>query len=140
VWGLIPRKVLKSGAAAARSALLIGFDPVAEYMRELQAAFGAAVLLFNDPLAGDVVGIVLRPPTVLMLLQDPKPSKAKPLKVKADGVIVKADASVAPALKSAMPKILHLINQMVEMGEGLIAGVEVNLGSANKLAESLGSR
>ncbi|KAG6557753.1 hypothetical protein Mapa_000520 [Marchantia paleacea] len=57
ILALIPPPVMKAGPIAARNHLLIGFDPVEEFVKELKGRLGDSCSIYYDHLASDVVGL-----------------------------------------------------------------------------------
>ncbi|BBN14117.1 U3 small nucleolar RNA-associated protein 22 [Marchantia polymorpha subsp. ruderalis] len=57
ILALIPSPVMKAGPIAARNHLLIGFDPVEEFVKELKERLGESCSIYYDQLGSDVVGL-----------------------------------------------------------------------------------
>jgi U3 small nucleolar RNA-associated protein 22 len=113
----LPRALLRAGDAAARGALLVGFDPVGTYLSLLRARFGHRALFFADasPGGGDVIAVALRPGA-----RDAAPALRLPLAACAAPVRGSGAAGVfAYTLNEA-----EFCAELAAMGEGLVASVE----------------
>ncbi|KAL2621529.1 hypothetical protein R1flu_001734 [Riccia fluitans] len=58
ILAMISPTVMKAGALAARNYLLIGFDPVEYYVKDLRERLGESCLVFYDHLGSDVIGVM----------------------------------------------------------------------------------
>ncbi|CAE6459247.1 unnamed protein product [Rhizoctonia solani] len=88
---------------------LVGFDPAAEYLADLQRAFGHLALFFYDPHGGDVIAG----------LWDPKPTtQVTPFKVMLGYSTKPTDEGKVVFNKKAV------IAEMKIMGEGLVRSME----------------
>ncbi|KAL3680637.1 hypothetical protein R1sor_023593 [Riccia sorocarpa] len=57
ILAMISPTVMKAGALAARNYVLIGFDPVDYYVKDLRERLGESCLVFYDHLGSDVLGV-----------------------------------------------------------------------------------
>jgi U3 small nucleolar RNA-associated protein 22 len=57
----MPEKVLTRGPDKARTAMLIGFDPLQCFLREAELRLGGTALMFADKHGGDLIGVALKP-------------------------------------------------------------------------------
>ncbi|CAE6451240.1 unnamed protein product [Rhizoctonia solani] len=89
---------------------LVGFDPAAEYLADLQRSFGRFALFFHDPHGGDIIAG----------LWDPKPtSQVTPFKVMLGYSTKPTDGGKVVFNKKAV------IAEMELMGEGMIRSIDV---------------
>ncbi|KAF9186701.1 hypothetical protein BGZ50_002363 [Haplosporangium sp. Z 11] len=112
--------------------ILIGFDPAAEYLAELQRAFGDIALFFHDRYGGTQIGVLWNPVTLT-----PRAWKvnlgfnSKPADVNKDGVLeVKEQDSKSkggkPGAKLVVPNIEALMSEMERIGHGLVQSIQIN--------------
>ncbi|KAF9428924.1 hypothetical protein BGZ94_000488 [Podila epigama] len=118
--------------------ILIGFDPVASYVAELQRSFGDIALFFYDQYGGTQIGVLWNPVTLT-----PRAWKVnlgfnnKPADLNKDGVLeTKKDAaaesskgkkgSASQGSKLVVPNIEALMGEMERIGHGLVRTLHVN--------------
>jgi U3 small nucleolar RNA-associated protein 22 len=106
----LPRALLRAGDAAARGALLVGFDPVGTYVALLRSRFGHRALFFADADGADVVAVALRPGA-----RDAAPALRLPLAACA----APGAGGVGYTLNDA-----EFVAELAALGEGLVASVE----------------
>jgi hypothetical protein len=122
-------QLFKNLLAQSRAALLVGFDPLACYLRTLRSQFGRYALFMPDSLHQDAVGVVWKPGAFRM---------------RADGTAAKKSEKDAPAESSLgdfsalttsgassgpnqqlVQRILSLTQAMVEAGAGFAKTVQL---------------
>ncbi|KAF8950750.1 hypothetical protein BGZ52_001534 [Haplosporangium bisporale] len=111
--------------------IMIGFDPAAEYVAELQRAFGDIALFFYDRYGGTQVGVLWNPVTLT-----PRAWKVnlgfnnKPADLNKDGALeVKEDPKGkkgASGSKLVVPNIEALMGEVERVGHGLVRSIQVN--------------
>ncbi|KAG9327014.1 hypothetical protein KVV02_006491 [Mortierella alpina] len=114
--------------------ILIGFDPAAEYLAELQRVYGDIALFFHDRYGGTQIGVLWNPVSL-----SPRAWKVnlgfnnKPADVNKDGVLeIKEKDAQAKAGKGGagsklvVPNIEALMSEMERVGHGLVRTVQVN--------------
>ncbi|KAG0324998.1 hypothetical protein BGZ99_001153 [Dissophora globulifera] len=117
--------------------ILIGLDPAAAFLSELQKAYGEIALFFHDRYGGTQIGVLWNPTTL-----SPRPWKVnlgfnnKPADVNKDGVLEvkeqKQDAKSkggktgAAGSKLVVPNIEALMSEMERIGHGLVQSIHVN--------------
>ena len=57
----LPPKLLNKGPDKAREALLVGFDPISYFVKDLESRLGGTALVFVDKYGGDTVGFAFKP-------------------------------------------------------------------------------
>ncbi|KAI8600248.1 Nrap protein [Dissophora ornata] len=106
--------------------ILIGFDPAAEYLAELQRSYGDIALFFHDRYGGTQIGVLWNPITL-----SPRAWKvnlgfnSKPADVNKDGVLVSGKSSTSGS-KLVVPNIEALMSEMERVGHGLVRSIQVN--------------
>ncbi|KAG0330358.1 hypothetical protein BG004_002115 [Podila humilis] len=111
--------------------ILIGFDPVAQYVAELQRAFGDIALFFWDRYGGTQVGVLWNPVTLT-----PRAWKvnlgfnSKPADVNQDGVLAPKEQDTKGKKGSSgalvVPNIAALMGEMERVGHGLVRSLHIN--------------
>ncbi|KAG0330997.1 hypothetical protein BG000_011298 [Podila horticola] len=113
--------------------ILVGFDPAAEYVAELQRAFGDIALFFYDRYGGTQVGVLWNPVTLT-----PRAWKvnlgfnSKPADINKDGVLevkeeeTKGKKGSSSGSKLAVPNIEALMGEVERVGHGLVRSIQVN--------------
>ncbi|KAI7818797.1 Nrap protein [Gamsiella multidivaricata] len=116
--------------------ILIGFDPAAEYLAELQRAYGDIALFFHDRYGGTQIGVLWNPITL-----SPRAWKvnlgfnSRPADVNKDGVMeVKKEqqdskskgGKTGAGSKLVVPNIEALISEMERVGHGLVRSIQIN--------------
>ncbi|KAG0049577.1 hypothetical protein BGZ83_005586 [Gryganskiella cystojenkinii] len=112
--------------------ILIGFDPVTEYLSELQRSFGDIALFFHDKYGGTQIGVLWNPVSL-----SPRAWKvnlgfnSKPADVNKNGDLVQEETKAkngkgtAPS-KLVVPNIEALMAEIERVGHGLVRSIEVN--------------
>ncbi|KAF9902688.1 hypothetical protein BX616_001852 [Lobosporangium transversale] len=115
--------------------ILIGFDPAAEYLTELQRAYGDTALFFHDKYGGTQIGVLWNP-----IALSPRAWKvnlgfnSKPADANKDGVLEvkeqeskpKSGKGNAASSKLVVPNIEALVSEMERIGHGLVRSVQIN--------------
>ncbi|KAF9344020.1 hypothetical protein BGX26_004904 [Mortierella sp. AD094] len=114
--------------------ILVGFDPAAEYLAELQKLYGDIALFFHDRYGGTQIGVLWNPITL-----SPRAWKvnlgfnSKPADVNKNGVLeVKEQDSKSKNGKSSagsklvVPNIEALISEIERVGHGLVQSIQIN--------------
>ncbi|KAG0297764.1 hypothetical protein BGZ96_004955 [Linnemannia gamsii] len=115
--------------------ILIGFDPAAEYLAELQRTYGDIALFFHDRYGGTQIGVLWNPNAL-----SPRAWKvnlgfnSKPADVNKDGVLEVAKEQSTKAKngkttggsKMVVPNIEALMSEIERIGHGLVRSVQVN--------------
>ena len=57
----LPPKLLNKGPDKAREALLVGFDPISCFVKDVESRLGGTALVFVDKYGGDTVGFAFKP-------------------------------------------------------------------------------
>eukprot|EP00898_Chlorokybus_atmophyticus_P007576 jgi/Chlat1/781/Chrsp104S01309 len=113
----MPRTALAKGAAA-RDALLVGFDPVHEYLHKLVASYGSIARFHYDVYGGDVIGVTWRPEAYKRVSvvaesgQDEAPAKRR-----------KTNSGKAAPYVLPMVDLASVVEQFRTTGRGLVAEV-----------------
>ncbi|CAD7698748.1 unnamed protein product [Ostreobium quekettii] len=119
VIAAFPSRVVRSRKAAElRKQVLIGFDPVARYIGELEGRFGRLALFCHDPHGGRVVGVKWRAEAFLPQPMDPSCSHF----LIPHGVMPAGDAS---ADMQFVPDVMAVVEDMLALGEGLVHDVQL---------------
>ncbi|KAF9584422.1 hypothetical protein BGW38_006511 [Lunasporangiospora selenospora] len=106
--------------------VMIGFDPAAEYLAELQRAFGDIALFFYDRYGGTQVGILWNPVALA-----PRSWKVnlgfnnKPADVNQNGDLESKDTK-GPGSKLVVPNIEALMSEMQRLGHGLVQSLQIH--------------
>jgi len=123
--------------------LLIGFNPVKLYLKELQERFGDKALFFYDSLGGSLIGIVWKPTSFLPRMEEHSPllEKSFPYSISISlphkvGTSIKSKSSKQPANENAhtyfIVDIIEVVRDIYRVGEGLVESVEVCGVTGNK--------
>ncbi|KAI7853746.1 Nrap protein [Circinella umbellata] len=99
------------------------FDPVTEYIKELERIYGDVILLFHDKFGGDKIGIVWNPTTAV-----PKQWKVNvgynsvPVDMNKDGFLepAKGKSEISNLVK---PNFAAILREMERLGHGIIESI-----------------
>ncbi|KAI8149209.1 Nrap protein [Fennellomyces sp. T-0311] len=100
------------------------FDPVAEYIRELERVYGDIVLLFHDQFGGDKIGVVWDPSTTA-----PKQWKVNvgynsvPVDMNQDGFLEHAKGKKEIS-KLVKPNFAAILREMDRLGSGIVDSIQ----------------
>ena len=115
----LPHSLLRSGnEAAARAALLVGFNPVAHLLAALSTRLGGIALVFGDPsCSSDVIAVAARPGVVAPGMPALRLSRAVCMQPQQDGGGGGVELNVA-----------ELAAECAVLGAGLVTAVAVHQG------------
>ncbi len=118
-----PDKVLAAKASGKLAGeLLVGFDPVARLLAELQASYGSLAMFCSDSYGGRLVGVKWRPDAFL-----PQPLRLNTAHTALPCVLTRGEQQGGEGGKGqqqlCVPNVFAVLAEMRDLGEGLVDDV-----------------